>query len=260
MDHRRVAIFIANGRAAASGPRQPTHRRLDSQHQRRRQMNAKRHAASLLLGVLLAACAGAPTSPPPAGSSTPDPIPTPVLTPAPGSPNASPAASTAPTPVPTPASTAAPSPAPTAAPTPSSCVTLLVHSVVAGDTLWEIAQLYGLTVEALLAANPWITDRSLIRVGDSLTVPPRVVDLAKRGGYPSDAVDINDRGQVVGQVQTASGQWHAFLWQDGAMTDLGTLEGGWSSARAINDCGQVVGEVRTASGDVHAALWPGESD
>jgi probable HAF family extracellular repeat protein len=31
------------------------------------------------------------------------------------------------------------------------------------------------------------------------------------------------RGQVVGEGYTTSGELHAFLWQDGTMTDLGNL-------------------------------------
>jgi hypothetical protein len=54
-----------------------------NEYQRRRQMNAKRHAASLLLGALLAACASTPASPTPAGSSQPTPSATPPLSPSP---------------------------------------------------------------------------------------------------------------------------------------------------------------------------------
>jgi len=46
-------------------------------------MNAKRHAASLLLGVLLAACSGTPVSPTLAGSTQPPPSATPALSPGP---------------------------------------------------------------------------------------------------------------------------------------------------------------------------------
>ena len=48
---------------------------------------------------------------------------------------------------------------------------------------------------------------------------------------------------------------HGFVWQDGKMTDLGTLGGRSSRPRAINERGQVVGESVTASGETHPFLW-----
>ena len=52
-----------------------------------------------------------------------------------------------------------------------------------------------------------------------------MTDLGTLGGTYSWAFDINDRGQVVGYSGTAAGDQHAFLYGDGAMTDLGTLGG-----------------------------------
>ena len=82
-----------------------------------------------------------------------------------------------------------------------------------------------------------------------------IIDLGTLGGTFSDARAINERGQVVGESTTASGEEHAFLWQDGTMSDLGTLSGDQSEANGINNRGQVVGGSTTATGDFHAVLW-----
>ena len=117
-----------------------------------------------------------------------------------------------------------------------------------------------------------------------------MIDLGTLGADYSEATDINERGQIVGYRLTfASGAFHAFLWQDGVMTDLsgifaagginnrgqivgssggravlwqdgeitdlGTLGGAFSSAFAINDRGQIVGESSTDSGATHVFLW-----
>jgi len=81
------------------------------------------------------------------------------------------------------------------------------------------------------------------------------VDLGTLGGQRTEARDVNSRGQVVGQSQTADGTFHAFLWQDGVMTDL-TPGAAQSAAYAVNDRGTVVGHVQLAPGEpMQAARW-----
>lgn len=45
------------------------------------------------------------------------------------------------------------------------------YSIQAGDTLFGLARKFGTTVEALLAANPQISDPDLIRIGDTIRIP-----------------------------------------------------------------------------------------
>jgi probable HAF family extracellular repeat protein len=83
-----------------------------------------------------------------------------------------------------------------------------------------------------------------------------VTDLGTLGGDISFAFGINNRGQVVGSSQTASGEEHAVLWENGTLTDLGTVgRDPQSVAFGVNELGQVVGYSLTVMGTFHAALW-----
>ena len=70
-------------------------------------------------------------------------------------------------------------------------------------------------------------------------------DLGTLGGFESHANAINDSGQVVGMAQTASGERHAFLWENGVMRDLGSL--GPSEAFDINNQGVIVAQGSLAA-------------
>ena len=49
------------------------------------------------------------------------------------------------------------------------------HTVRPGDTLGKIAQRHGVTLAALLAANPLIKNPDLIKVGQNINIPPGAV-------------------------------------------------------------------------------------
>jgi probable HAF family extracellular repeat protein len=93
------------------------------------------------------------------------------------------------------------------------------------------------------------------RNGSDLEVSPhaflwqagKMTDLGTLGGQSSSAIAINERGQVVGWSETASGKRHAFLWQKGRMRDLGTLpDQSYSEAVGLNERGQVIGNSYTS--------------
>lgn len=67
------------------------------------------------------------------------------------------------------------------------------------------------------------------------------------------ARDVNNRGDVIGQTYTSEGGLfvsHAYLWQNGLRTDIGSAAGRDSVPWAINDKGTIVGNV-----DGFAYLW-----
>jgi probable HAF family extracellular repeat protein len=81
-----------------------------------------------------------------------------------------------------------------------------------------------------------------------------VTDLGTLGGDYSVATSINNHGQVVGVSTLSDNQtFHAFVWQQGTMTDLDAM-GGSSYPEGINDNGQIVGNSTGG-----AFLWQNNS-
>jgi probable HAF family extracellular repeat protein len=76
--------------------------------------------------------------------------------------------------------------------------------------------------------------------GTAARVTWTVTDLGTLGGNWAQAFGVNAQGQVVGLSRTESGRLHAFVWDWGVMTDLGTLGGD---------------ETTAPTGDVHAVVW-----
>jgi probable HAF family extracellular repeat protein len=98
----------------------------------------------------------------------------------------------------------------------------------------------------------------LERLEDRCLLTYMITDLGTLGGDASSATAINAAGQVAGWILIGDSQFHAALWKNGSMTDLGTLEGGTGKAEAhgINNLGQVVG-FSSATGFLgfHAFLY-----
>lgn len=85
-----------------------------------------------------------------------------------------------------------------------------------------------------------------------------MVDLGSLGASPvfTVAKSINNRGQIVGQSQTAAGELHSFLWtQQGGIADLDASGTALSGALAISNSGQLLGFTATPTGVSVPTIW-----
>ncbi len=85
-------------------------------------------------------------------------------------------------------------------------------------------------------------------------------DLDTLGSGGGAASDINDAGQIVGELMAADGANHAVLWGPDAvhdLNDMSDLPGNWvlESASGINANGQVVGMAGLPDYVGHAFIW-----
>jgi probable HAF family extracellular repeat protein len=61
------------------------------------------------------------------------------------------------------------------------------------------------------------------------------------GSLSSQALDINDRGQVVGEYKDADGVFHGYVWERGRFRTIDVPGRATTSASGINNRGQIVG-------------------
>ena len=86
-----------------------------------------------------------------------------------------------------------------------------------------------------------------------------IKNLATPDGYCSLAMDINNSGEVCGELRDPNDRAHACFWDgQGRASDIGTLGGRVSIAKRLNDKGQVVGWAQTSANVSHAFLWTAE--
>ena len=83
------------------------------------------------------------------------------------------------------------------------------------------------------------------------------IDFGTLGGTSSAATAINPSGQVVGWADLpGNSRRHAFLWENGVMTDLATLGGARSEAFDINPSGDIIGFSQLPGTTwYHGFLW-----
>ncbi|UUZ53428.1 hypothetical protein LP419_32155 [Massilia sp. H-1] len=65
-------------------------------------------------------------------------------------------------------------------------------------------------------------------------------------GEATIAYDMNARGQVAAVLEDDEGRQRGVLYEQGKVTELRSLGGGYSDAKAINEQGQVVGSAQGA--------------
>jgi probable HAF family extracellular repeat protein len=144
--------------------------------------------------------------------------------------------------------------------------------------LFHVIPLAALVLAAGLTAAPaWAAASAAPAAAATTTYT--ITNLGSLGYGVTDGVAINNNGQVTGRsfngatitLKTCCGGcykggphnpckehiYHAFLWSNGTMADLGTLGGNFSAGNAINLSGEVVGSAQITTGFSHAVLWSG---
>eukprot|EP01034_Spumella_vulgaris_P045656 gene45656-56888_t len=104
----------------------------------------------------------------------------------------------------------------------------------------------------------WATNRGLFAYRAMMYSNGTATDLGTLGGREAFATDINDAGVIVGRsrVSEASFDTHAFIYQDGVMTDLGAPAAATNStALTITEDGTVLVSGQLPNGSNKSYLY-----
>ncbi|MBI9019464.1 MAG: PEP-CTERM sorting domain-containing protein [Phycisphaerae bacterium] len=87
-----------------------------------------------------------------------------------------------------------------------------------------------------------------------------IIDLGSLNGQGGRAASINNHGQITGTSSFEPGDGrlyhHAFIWENGVMTDIGTLPNGYSyHPISINDSGQIIGHYYGFEGQFNSFMY-----
>ena len=132
---------------------------------------------------------------------------------------------------------------------------------------------------AVLILGAGLAAAAPVSAAAAATATYTVTNLGSLGYGVTDGVALSAGGQVTGRsfngvtitLKTCCGGcypggphnpckehiYHAFVWSNGTMTDLGTLGGNFSAGSAISLSGEVVGSAQTKTGVSDAVLWKG---
>ncbi len=108
-------------------------------------------------------------------------------------------------------------------PGPPECPNGILYQIRAGDTLFALAQRFGVTVAEILAANPLITDPNQLRVGQIICIPRPAPAVPFCVLLLTPATGVTGTGVLVANI--SAGQVGVALF---GVPDPGTLPGGFT--------------------------------
>jgi len=124
------------------------------------------------------------------------------------------------------------------------------YTVVSGDTLWDIARANGVSLDALIAANPQIANPDLIYPGDKITIP------GGGGTGGAGAVDGPDGSAGAGGSSNAYDVARQYLGQNASSLKVNQNDDLPMNANVPSNvcCANFVSAVLTEAGQLPANL------